>query len=74
MATLSMEPRKWIIIIYNSCDQACKIDHVSANYTELYFAVIFHSECDISSMSFRRKLIKFCSSDEDSGAVASINS
>ena len=22
-----------------------KIDHVSANYTELYFANIFHSEC-----------------------------
>ena len=56
LATLNMEPRKWIITIYNSCDQASKIDHVSANYTELYFAMIFHSECNISSMSFRRKL------------------
>ena len=43
-----------------------KINHVSANYTELYFHqyLLFRIKYPIS-VSCRRKPVKFCSSDED---------
>ena len=47
-----------------------KIDHVSANYTELYFRYyLSFRKYYLISASCRRKPIKFCSSDKDFVAV-----
>ena len=47
-----------------------KINHVSTNYTELYFRKYLPFRMQYSiSVSCRRKPIKFCSSDEDFVAV-----
>ena len=61
--------------IFTMCVNAfAKIDHVNANYTELYFSkYIFSPECGIShSVNCRRKLIKFCSNSKDFGVLVLI--
>ena len=45
------------------------IDHVSANYTELYSLIPFVPNILSHSISCRRKPIKFCSNDKDFAAV-----
>ena len=66
---------QWMLFIYLTMHRPAKIDHVSANYTELYFAYIFHSECNIPFfVNFRWKSIKFCSSDDELFCCSSINS
>ena len=51
---------------YIMCDWACKFNHVSVNYTKLYFPKYLHFSMYYSvSVNHRRKLIKFYSSGKD---------
>ena len=48
MVTLSMEPRKWSITIYNNCDRACKTCLTMRVQIMPSANNIFHSECKIT--------------------------